>query len=74
MIARVVVVAMVAVDLFVVFVVGEWHIGSGLCGAGDSALRQTLHCSEDSGLFGGVDSDGWHIDSSSSAGTDGTFC
>ena len=74
MIARVVVVAMVAVDLLVVFVVGEWYIGSGLCGAEDSALRQTLHCSVDNELCGGVNSDGWHIDSSSSVSTGDTSC
>ena len=65
---------MVAVDLLVVFVVGEWHIGSGLYEAEGSAPRQTFNCSEDSELFGGVDSDGWHIDLSSSVGTCDTSC
>ena len=54
-------------------VAGVWHIGFGLYEAEGSAQRQTFHCSEDSELFGGVDSDGWHIDLSSSAGTGGNF-
>ena len=66
--------AMVILDLIVAFVAGVWHIDSSLCGAEDSAPRQTLHCSEDSELSCVVDSDGWHIDSSSRTGTGGTSC
>ena len=74
MTTRAVIEDVAAVDLLVVFVVGEWHIGFGLYEAEGSAQRQTFHCSEDSELFGGVDSGDWHIDSSSSAGTGGTSC